>query len=266
MKHITRICLILWAVSTNLALTGCGGGSSGSAPQSVALSQEKEQNHHTITEDTYGLQSATFLSSSRSDDSLSLRAAIASSLNDPDFRTVFRVDILRPEKISGPGAFYIGEQPFDVPKFPGEITAFNGRKSTLLSTVAGTVIFTSYGTNTGDLIAGNFDIRVEDRNSVATPKPAYTIKATFSYVVNSSSRIVPTPSPVPVTAAALYDAKCASCHALGAYDATSNGAQDISLRGGELGAMLFPANATGHGNLNLSGAEIHDLKIFLNAN
>lgn len=269
MRNSIRIFMVLCAICAHVALSGCGGGG-GSEPVAQNTGTispppaKSARNSYALTEDSYGLQNATFMSATRSDASIVLRAAIASSMTDPNFTTVFRIDILQPTQVSGPGSYAIGGDGAAMPKFPGEILVFNGHKSSLLNTASGTVTFSSYGKNSGEVIAGNFAITVEDRNSSTLPRPAYAIKVNFSFVLDTFGVLIPVISPVPAAAAGYYDAKCASCHALGSYDPTATGAPDLALKGGEMTAR-FIADQPGHDAITLSATEIRDLMIFLNA-
>lgn len=269
MRNSIRISMVLWALCTHLALSGCGGGG-GSQPvaqntgSTSPAPAESARNSYALTEDTYGLQNATFMAATRNDASIVLRAAIATSMTDPDFTTVFRIDITQPTQLSGPGSYAIGGDGAAMPAFPGEILVFNGHQSSLLHTVSGTITFTSCGRNSGDVLAGNFAITVEDGNSAVLPPPAYAIKGNFSFVLDTFGALIPAISPIPVAAAGYYDAKCASCHALGSYDPTAAGAPDLALKGGELPGRFIP-DQPGHDAITLSATEIRDLMIFLNA-
>lgn len=267
MNSTTRILTVICTATLLAGLWGCGGSSGDSAPSAQnAGIVPTPSNAYALVEDGYGLQNATFLSATRSDVSTVLRGAIADSMTDPDFATVFRIDIAEPASITGPGTYSVGGDSASFPKFPGEILIFNGHKSTLLATTSGTITFTSYGARSGEVIVGDFAIRVEDRNIALNPPPVHSIKVSFSFVVDTFGAIVPAPSPVPPAAAASYDAKCASCHSLGAHDAASaGGAPDLSLRGWGLAGKFVP-DQPGHNNLALSASEMHDLRIFLNAN
>lgn len=204
MNSTMRILKAICTVTLLSGLCGCGGGGGGSAPSSqntgILSPTDSAANSYTLTEDTYGLQSVTFMSATRGSVSNVLRGAIAESMTDPDFATVFRIDISEPAKINGPGTYNVGGDTANHPKFPGEILIFNGQESTLLATTSGTVTFTSYGTHSGDVIAGNFAISVEDRN--ISSRPVYSIKASFTFVLDSFGAIAPTPALVSAAAAA----------------------------------------------------------------
>ncbi|MCX6984864.1 MAG: cytochrome c, partial [Lentisphaerae bacterium] len=238
MKNIIRIIMICCALTSHFALSGCGSGGSGGAQNSgvaftsgspsnsTALQTENAVNSYSLTEDTYGLQNATFMSATASNGSFVLRAAIAGSMTDPNFTTVFRIDILQPSSINGNSTYSIGGKNVSGPQFPGEILFFNGHKSSLLNTISGSITFTSYGTNYGDAVAGSFAVLVEDQNSAT--RPGYSVKGNFNFVLNTYGVLVPTPSPVPAAARGEYNAKCASCHALGSFDPSSaGGAHDL---------------------------------------
>ena len=272
MKNSIRILMILCALATHLALNGCGGGGSdesgnavvtGSSESAVVMessdnavasvSANNARNSYLLTQDSYGLQNATFMSATNSNGLFVLRAAIASKMTDPNFTTVFRIDIM---KINGPGTYAVG-----VPNAKVGILFFNGHRSTLLNTISGTVRFTSYGAKSGNVVAGSFAVVVQDQNSIS--RPTYPVKGNFRFVVNSSGVLMPTPTPVPAAASGEYNAKCGYCHALGSFDRSSaGGAPDLALKGGEIAGKF----AAGHYNLTLSTSEMSDLKVLLNAN
>jgi hypothetical protein len=269
--------LIFSVLTANLALSGCGGGGSGGTQDpgvtvhsvvtsdSSTLTPGTAENSYSLTEDTYGLQNATFMSAAESSGSIVLRAAIASSMTDPNFTDVFRIDITQ-AMINGPGTYSFGGTDTSAPQFPGDILFLNGHASNLLNTASGTITFTSFGTNSGDVVAGSFAVQVEDQNSSEVPLPVYSIMGNFNFVINTSGVLIPAPSPVPDAAIEEYSAKCASCHTLGSYNPDNlSGAPDLALKGGEIGGK-FTAGAAGHEGIALSATEISDLKILLNAN
>jgi hypothetical protein len=189
-----------------------------------------------------------------------MRAAIAGSMVDPNFSTVFRIDIVQSEQIVGPGSYTLG-----VSGSPVEILFFNGHRSSLLNTVSGSITFTSYGVKSGDVVAGNFETVVEDQNPDAVPRPTYAFKGSFHFVVNTHGALVPTLSPVPAGATGNYNEKCASCHALGSLDYSSaGGAPDLALEGGRVPGK-FTADVPGHNGITLNAEAIQGLKVLLNA-
>lgn len=243
---------------------GCGGGggtSSSAITQSPPpLATSVTRNSFSVTADDYGLQSATYLAATRSDSSVVLRAAIASSMTDPSFRTVIRVTVSEPAKVT-PGTYSLGGDT-TAPLFPGEVYVFNGHPSTLLKVRGGTISFTAFGPQASDAITGSMTLVIEDDFSTRTPKPTYTCKADFSFILDSYG---PSATTAPAMGGAqLYDSMCTSCHRLGSYDADGS-APDLSLRGGELNG-LFSAGVPGHKGLTLGAADIWALQVFLNAN
>src|SRR6266567_3266895 len=97
MRNSIRIFMVLGAISAHVVMSGCGGGGSEPVAQNTGATSpppaESARNSYALTEDTYGLQNATFMSATRSDASIVLRAAIATSMTAPNFTTVFRIDI-----------------------------------------------------------------------------------------------------------------------------------------------------------------------------
>jgi hypothetical protein len=272
MKSSIRIIMILCTLATHLALNGCGGGGSDESGNAVvtessesavvmessdnavaSASANSAGNSYLLTEDSYGLQHATFMSATNSNGLFVLRAAIASKMTDPNFTTVFRIDILKLQQINGPGTYAIG-----VPNAKVGILFFNGHRSTLLNTISGTIRFTSYGAKSGNVVAGSFAVMVQDQNSISRPK--YSVKGNFWFVVNTSGVLKPTPTPVPAAASEVFNANCASCHSLGIYGS----ATDLALKGGEIGSNRY-AGVPEHNDITLKEPEISYLKILLNS-
>lgn len=243
--------------------TSAGGVTTTAAPPATALPVEYK-NSFDLTNDTYGTQKATYLSATSSDGAYVLRTAIASSMTDPGFKSIFRIDIKQPAAITENAAYAVGGETSSLPTFPGDIYIFNGHPSTMIKVVSGAITFTSLGRGSDNIITGNFNVQAEDQNPAISPRTTYMFAATFSFALDSYGAIIPTPLPVPASGAALYDSRCASCHMLGDYDQTSNGAPDLSLKGGITG-LLFTAGITGHQGVLLSAPELKDLRIFLNA-
>jgi hypothetical protein len=262
MKYFNRFIMMLCTITALTALSGCGGGADQgqNTREMSTATQSTATNTYLLTEDSYGLQNATFMSATNSNGLFVMRAAIADSMTDPDFTTVFRIDIVQPAQIAGPGSYSVG-----VAGSPVEILFFNGHRSTLLNTVSGIVTFTSYGVHSGDVVAGSFHVAVEDQNSGNVPKPTYSIKGSFRFFINTYGALVPTLSPVPSEAMGNYNIKCASCHALGSIDpGSAGGAPDLALKGGELPAR-FTAGELGHKEITLTAEELQNLKVLLNA-
>jgi hypothetical protein len=270
---LKRYIYLAVVIAMTLQFAGCGGGGGGgggggqgsTGGTTTASPVTTVKSSYRITEDTYGMQSATYLSAARIQNAIVLRTAIAASLTDQDFRTVYRIDVERPDQITMGTNFNLGNDATGLSPFPGNVYFFNGHQSTLLRTVSGSIVFTSFGVQSGDMINGSFTAQVEDGNSRTIPKATYTIKSDFSFVVDTNGAIMPATSPIPVTAFTSYDSNCASCHALGSHDQSFNGAGDISLRGGDL-TRLYAPGLPGHKGVTLSADGIRDLKILLNAN
>lgn len=270
--HLIRLLIPCTLGVATLLIAACGGGggdtSAGGVTTTAAppanVSSKEYKNSFNLTGDTYGTQKATYLSATSSDGAYVLRSAIASSMTDPGFTSIFRIDIKQPTAITENAAYAVGGAKSSLPAFPGDIYIFNGHPSTMIKAVSGAITFTSFGVGSGNIIAGNFEVQAEDQNPSITPRTAYTFAATFSFALDSYGPIIPAPLPVPASGGSLYDSRCANCHMLGDYDSTSNGASDLSLKGGITG-LRFTAGIADHQGVLLSVAELKDLKIFLNA-
>lgn len=249
-------------------LAGCGGGGGGegSAPAGVNVPAEPaaqvQVNSFAITSDSYGMENATYLSSTKSALGIVLRAAIASSMTDPNFKTVSRIDIVSGAAIAPHVAYSLGSSD-GAPAFPGNLYFFNGHQSTLLRTIGGSITFSRYGSNAGDRISGSYSAVVEDGNDPA--RPGYIIAASFDFVTDSYGAVAPAPASMALSAQPSYQAFCASCHSLGSYDQTAAGASDLALKGGRLNGIFTP-DQPGHQGITLTAAEISNLKVLLNSN
>ena len=172
-----------------VVIAGCGGGGGGSAPTGVDTTPTSPSNSYTVTSDGYGLEKVTYLSSSKSDLGIVFRAAIATSLTDPDYKTVTRIDINPGAAITPQVAYSLGSGGA-APAFPGGIYVLNAQPSTLIRTIGGTISFTRYGSKSGDRVSGSYNATIEDDNNPA--KPTYTIAASFDFVIDSYG---PVPAP-----------------------------------------------------------------------
>ena len=87
MKYSNRIITIFCAFTALAAFSGCGGGSGGgqSAGVTVPSTSSEAVSSYELSEDSYGLQNATFMSATNSNGSFVMRAAIADSMTDPGF-------------------------------------------------------------------------------------------------------------------------------------------------------------------------------------
>lgn len=227
--------------------------------QAPAQSAVQAHNSFAITGDSYGVERATYLSATRSSLGTVLRAAIASSMTDPDYKTVTRIDIA-PNVTIATGVSY----PLTgAGAFPGTVYFFNGHQSTLLRTVGGSISFTSFGNSAGQRISGSFSAVVEDGNDPA--RPTYVIAGNFDLAADSEGAVTPAPASLAASAEPAYQASCASCHALGGFDPASAGAGDIALKGGRLDALYNPGQP-GHQGITLTSGQIANLKVLLNVN
>jgi len=177
-------------LALTLIVAGCGGGggNSGSAVNGVATAPAQAQaatNSFTVASDSYGLQSATYLSSTKSSLGIVMLAAIATSTTDTNFKTVSRIDIAPNAAISTSTVYSLGGATANNPAFPGMIYFLNGQTSSLLKTVDGSITFTAFGSNSGDRITGSYRAVIEDGNDSATPKARYTETVNFDYLTDS---------------------------------------------------------------------------------
>ena len=251
-------------LSLALFFAGCGGGG-GSSPAAVngVASAPPAANTFAVTSDTYGMQNPTLLASSKSSLGIVLRAAIASSMTDQNFKTVSRIDIAPGAALSTFTTYSLGAAAG--PAFPGAIYFLNGHPSTQLRTVDGSITFTAFGANSGNRISGSYNAVVEDGYDTATPKARYTVAANFDFTTDSNGPVAD-PSPgLALAGSTSYSAYCASCHALGAQDTTSESASDLALKGGKLNA-LFTAEQPGHQGLRLGASQLAALQVLLNSN
>jgi hypothetical protein len=261
--QLIKITIILAAI----ILPGCGSGGGNTQSSGVVNSvanlpvprtSSPAGNSYQMTEN-YGFQNATFMSATN-DNVLTLRASIAESMTDPNSTDLFRIDIQNAAQINSGETYLIGAV-----DSPVSLSFFDGLKSNLLNTLSGSILFTSFGTHDGDLVAGSFDVVVEDGNSDISPKPTYPVRGSFTFVVGSSGPILPTPSPIPTAAIDTWNVNCGNCHALGSFDTTSaGGAPDLSQQGAEIDVIFD--NGGVHNNITLTQDEIYNLKVLVNAN
>ena len=203
MKSFIRIVMVLCAITAYFALSGCGSGGSGGSQNSGITatsssnitSPESVGNSYSLTDD-YGFQPANFMSTeSNNTGGFVLRVTNTVMITPDNSGDIFRIDFLQPSLISVNGGTYsIGDNNED-PPFPGEIQFFNGNPTTFLHTKSGTITFTSYGPNSGDVVVGSFDVQVENQDPDAS-RLTYSIKGNFSFVVNSSGPFSPPSTPL----------------------------------------------------------------------
>lgn len=176
-------------LALTLMVAGCGGGGGNSpAVNGVATAPAQTQaavNSFTVAGDSYGFQSATYLSSTKSSLGIVMLAAIATSMTDSNFKTVSRIDIAPNAALNTGTVYSLGAATASNPAFPGMIYFLNGQTSSLLKTVDGTITFTAFGNNSGDRITGSYRAVIEDGNDSATPKARYTEAVNFDYITDS---------------------------------------------------------------------------------
>jgi hypothetical protein len=258
-------------ISLALLISGCGGSGGGSVPTAVnssasvssALPQAETASSFTITGDSYGVENATYLAATKSASSIVLRAAVASSMSDPNFKTVARIDVTNPQAVNASGVYSLGAATAGFPLFAGSLYVFNGHQSTLLHTVGGTISFTAFGANSGDKISGSFNAVVEDGSD--NTLPSYTVAGNFEFTLDGVGPVLPAVAAVSPSAAVQYQANCASCHTLGSLDQTPGGAPELSLKGGRMNGY-FSADVPGHQGIRLAASDLGNLKVLLNVN
>lgn len=258
----TRVSVAVAAICGSL-LAACGGG--GGSNDAKGINNDPPALASTpgtfaFSSDNYGMENPSFLCASGSSLGLVLRAAVASALSDPDFRTVARIDITNTTAVAPNTSYSLGSASQGM-AFPGQVYFFNGHSSTMLQTVGGTITFTSVCSKPGSTIAGSFSAQVQDNNDSA--RPVYTIAASFSFTADGSGPVTPAQLPIPAIAAPLYSANCASCHSLGSLDPSKGSDPELSLLGGQLD-LLFPSGTAGHNGMTLTSDQLAALKILLN--
>jgi len=192
MKNFFRIVMVLCAITTHFALSGCGSGGAGGSQNAGVTTV----NSFSLT-DNYGFEPANFMSAENNGaGGFYLRVSNTEKITPENSGDIFRINFLNPSSISGIGTYSIGDNK-DHPSFPGNIVFFNCKNSDYLQTTEGTITFTSYGVNSGEVVAGSFDVQVEDRDPAknsSPPYPTYHITGSFSFLINSSVPISPPPT------------------------------------------------------------------------
>jgi hypothetical protein len=188
-RHAIKAAVL--ALTLIIAGCGSGGGGGASAPAAVIgvstapAQSQASANSFTVASDSYGMQSATYLSSTKSSLGIVMLAAIATSMTDSNFKTVSRIDIAPNAAISTSTVYSLGGATAGNPAFPGMIYFLNGQTSSLLRTVDGSITFTAFGNNSGDRITGSYRAVIEDGNDSASPKARYTVAVNFDYLTDS---------------------------------------------------------------------------------
>lgn len=204
MKSFIRIVMVLCAITTHFAISGCGSGGSGGSQNSGVTatsssnitSPESVGNSYSLTDD-YGFQPANFMSTeSNNTGGFVLRVTNTEMITPDNSGDIFRIDFLQPSLISVNGGTYSIGDNNENPPFPGQILFFNCNNSGYLITTSGTITFTSFGANSGDVVVGSFDVQMEDRNPSNNSIPIYHVAGNFSFVVNSSGPLSPPSTPL----------------------------------------------------------------------
>jgi len=159
MKNIIRIIMICCALTTHFALSGCGSGGGGAQNSAVTPSGPVTAvSYYSLSSDELGLLKADTMSTeSNNTGGLILRAAAHDKIIPGiSAGNVFRIDIPKQDQIATGVSYPVGANSACDILFP------NGENSTLLTTVSGTIKFSSYGTQNGDVIAGDFDVYVKN--------------------------------------------------------------------------------------------------------
>jgi hypothetical protein len=188
--------LLTAALVALLAACGAGGapqsGSGTDISQGAGSSATSEQartaaNSIELTADEFGLEQATFYYSTDNPDFWAVESAIATDLNDPDFRCVLRIHI--PKAATGEmpavaGRTFAVENNQQYEKFPGMFLVFNGQQSTLKKVEEGTISFTA-DSNASGMVQGSFSITFTDYDSSAVPAPRYHLEGTFDFTMGT---------------------------------------------------------------------------------
>jgi hypothetical protein len=193
MKSLIRIVIVLCAITAQFALSGCGsGGSGGSQNAGVTTTNaistpDSSETSYSLADD-FGFMPADLMATENSRNNAGgfvLRVSNTKEKTSDNSGDIFRIDFQNPSLISVNGGTYSIGNNNEYPPFPGEISFFNCSNSGYLKTTSGTISFSSYGPNSGDLVVGSFDVQVEN-NDPNAPKKTYSIQGNFSFVVNSS--------------------------------------------------------------------------------
>jgi hypothetical protein len=253
------------AIAMLLTLTACGGGG-GSNSQSVSGASASHANVLKVTDDEYGLLNPNFYYSTDNAAFWSIQANVANNVNDQDFRTVIRIDIIKSDKGAMPTlnkTFSIEDNP-GCEKFPGVFSVFNGQKSVYNKVESGTISFTPDSDSSRE-VHGTFDVSITDYDSTITPPLQYRVKGVFSFNMGTYGAAAPLVTDIyPANGKTAYDKLCSTCHSLGDYASDLKSASDLAQRGVEL-PMVYPGTFPEHQQITLDVQTMKDLRVFLNA-
>ena len=178
MNNIIRIIMICCALTAHFALSGCGSGGGGAQNSAVTPSGPVAVSYYSLSNDDLGLLKADTMSTENNNTGGFVLRAAAHDKIIPGISAgdVFRIDIPKQDQITT-GVFYpVGANSACDILFP------NGESSTLLTTVSGTIKFSSYGTHNGEVIAGDFDVLVRD---LLDQSKLYHETGHFQFVLNN---------------------------------------------------------------------------------
>jgi hypothetical protein len=251
-----------------LTVTACGGsgGSNADTATGVAASPAYHANLLKVTDDEYGLLKPNFYYSTDNAAFWSIQANVANDINDPNFRTVIRIDITKSDKGGLPvlnKTYSIEDNP-GYERFPGVFSVFNGRKSVYIKVERGTISFTPDSDSSKE-VHGVFDVSITDYDSNITPLPQYRVKGVFSFAMGTYGAATPLVTDIyPANGKEAYDKVCSTCHSLGDYDPAVKSASDLAQRGGEL-PLVYPGTFPEHQQIALDVQTMQNLRVFLNA-
>ena len=248
-----------------LTLPACGGGSGSNTPSATAVSTS-HANILKVTDDEYGLLNPNFYYSTDNDTFWSIQANVANDVNDQNFRTVIRIDIMKSKEGGMPAlnkTFSIEDNPrFE--KFPGVFSVFNGQKSVYNKVESGTISFTPESDSSRE-VHGSFDVVITDYDSKIVPPPKYRVKGVFSFDMGTYGAAAPLVTDIyPANGKTAFDKLCSTCHSLGNYAPAVKSASDLAQRGVEL-PLVYPGTVPEHQQVMLDGQTMQDLRVFLNA-
>jgi hypothetical protein len=253
------------AIAVLLTLTACGGGG-GSNSQPATVASAPNANVLKVTDDSYGLLNPDFYYSTDNAEFWSIQANVANDVNDPNFRTVIRIDITKTNNGGLPAlnkTYSIEDNPA-YERFPGVFYVFNGQKSTNNKVEQGTITFAPDSGSSRE-VHGTFDVSITDYNSKITPPPQYRIKGVFSFDIGTYGAAAPLVTNIyPDNGKTTYDKLCSTCHSLRTYAPALKSASDLAQYGGEL-PLVYPGTSPEHQQITLDVQTMQDLRVFLNA-
>jgi hypothetical protein len=184
-RSFTVKALLLCALALLPLACGNGGGGGGTTAGANNNQGKADINYLTVTSDNYGLLTPNFYYSVNNNVLWSIQSSVASSIWDPNFRSVIRIDI---EKTGG--IMPVINKPFSIEdngqyeKFPGTFSVFNGQESVLKKVEQGTIVFTA-DSNPSGIVSGVFDVILTDYDASLISPPLYHISGTFHFTMGT---------------------------------------------------------------------------------